>query len=94
VFVVTHRGESGAPASGRSGWVVERRDVQVLETTGNRARIEGAALEDGLPVVTEGLHRLVPGMRVEPREIEGLHGVAEADRADAAPVGMLSGDQR
>lgn len=46
-----------------SNWQLERREVEVLHLDDNQAFVRGA-LREGLPVVTEGLQRLVPGQRV------------------------------
>jgi RND family efflux transporter MFP subunit len=94
VFVLRQPDTSTDESPAEAGWVVERRDVQVLETTGTYARIEGTALENGLPVVIEALHRLVPGMRVEPRQTGLRESVAEAAGGDASPGGTRPGEER
>ena len=50
-------------AQGRS--IVERRELEVVHTTGDRAYVRGL-LRDGELLLTEGAHRVVPGQLVKP----------------------------
>lgn len=47
--------------------VIERRDLQVLHTTGERSLVRGT-IQNGDRLVVEGVHRVVPGQRVVPAE--------------------------
>ncbi|XZE56431.1 efflux RND transporter periplasmic adaptor subunit [Planctomycetaceae bacterium SH139] len=49
-------------------WELQRHDVRVLEMTASGARIEGSSLTAGLAIVRSGLHRVLPGMQVQPNE--------------------------
>ncbi|QDV70376.1 Efflux pump periplasmic linker BepF [Rosistilla carotiformis] len=55
--------------------IVQRRDVQVLETDTRLARISGGMIAAGDRVVAAGLHRLTPGMAVAPVDREALRQV-------------------
>jgi HlyD family secretion protein len=55
-------------AAGDDGFVVERREVQVLAVEAELARVEGALVVAGDRVVSGALHRVTPGMKVEPIE--------------------------
>jgi RND family efflux transporter MFP subunit len=57
------QGESGADGARAAGHRLERREVEVLHQTAERAFVSGG-LQDGALVVTEGVHRLVPDLRV------------------------------
>lgn len=50
------------------GFVVERREVQVLAVEGELARVKGSRVVAGDRVVSGALHRVTPGMKVEPIE--------------------------
>lgn len=52
-----------------SGFTVQRRDVQVLETDTRLARISGGMVASGDTVVAAGLHRVTPGMAVVPTDV-------------------------
>lgn len=56
-----------AVPAGGDGWVLERREVEIVRPATGRAFVRGA-LEDGDLIVTDGKQRLVPGMRVRPIE--------------------------
>jgi len=43
--------------------VIERRELEVLHTTGDRALVRGT-LRGGEQLVIEGIHRVVPGQQV------------------------------
>ncbi len=47
-----------------NGGVVERRDVEVLHTQGNRVFVRGT-VSDRERVITQGIHRVAPGQRVD-----------------------------
>jgi RND family efflux transporter MFP subunit len=53
-------------ANDGAGYVVERRDITILHTTPDFAWVTGA-IDDGEPVITKGLHTLVPGQRIVPK---------------------------
>lgn len=57
VFAVS--GDRGDPQ------VVTRRHVEVVHLEGERVRVRGT-LDDGDLIVADGIHRVVPGQRVEP----------------------------
>ncbi len=48
------------------GQLVERREVQVLAIEADSAQVAGALIAAGDQVVVGALHRIVPGMKVEP----------------------------
>ena len=48
------------------GQLVERREVQVLAIEADSAQVAGASIAAGDQVVVGALHRIVPGMKVEP----------------------------
>jgi multidrug efflux pump subunit AcrA (membrane-fusion protein) len=48
------------------GFVIERREVQVLAIEAELARVGGALVSVGDRVVSGALHRVTPGMKVEP----------------------------
>jgi multidrug efflux pump subunit AcrA (membrane-fusion protein) len=48
------------------GWMIKRHDVQVLEIDGGLARIRALTLGSQDWIVAEGLHRITPGLDVEP----------------------------
>ena len=48
------------------GFVIERREVQVLAIEAELARVGGALVSAGDRVVSGALHRVTPGMKVEP----------------------------
>lgn len=45
---------------------IQRRDVQVLAVESELARVGGAMVQPGVAVVSGALHRVTPGMKVEP----------------------------
>jgi RND family efflux transporter MFP subunit len=51
--------------------IVQRREVQVLETDTELAKISGGMIAHGDFVVAAGLHRITPGMEVQPVTVEG-----------------------
>jgi RND family efflux transporter MFP subunit len=55
-------------ASKDDQWTVERHIVQVVEVDDQLCQIKGGTIQTGDLVVSEGLHRLTPGMVVEPME--------------------------
>ena len=52
-------------ALGDRGWEIERRDVEILYTDGERVLIRGT-LEGNEQIITNGTNRLVPGQKVRP----------------------------
>jgi len=48
------------------GFVIERREVQVLAIEAELARVGGALVSAGDRVIAGALHRVTPGMKVEP----------------------------
>lgn len=56
------------PISG--GWVVEQRDVTLIESLGTRSLVTGT-LADGMHVIVDGVHRVVAGQRVDALVSEG-----------------------
>ncbi|MEO1583313.1 MAG: efflux RND transporter periplasmic adaptor subunit [Planctomycetota bacterium] len=60
------------------GWVVQRREVEMLRPESGRAYVRGA-IEPGELIVIDGKQRLVPGLAVTPRSAETL------SRAEASP---------
>ncbi len=55
-----------AESDAASTSIIERRDVQVVETDTTVARIVGSMVTPGDRVVRNGIHRVTPGMRVTP----------------------------
>jgi RND family efflux transporter MFP subunit len=51
-------------------WIAERHIVQVVEVDDQLCQIKGGTIQAGDLIVSEGLHRLTPGMVVEPMELE------------------------
>lgn len=51
-------------------WVVERHIVQVVEVDDQLCQIKGGTIQPRDLIVSEGLHRLTPGMVVEPMKPE------------------------
>ena len=49
-------------------WLVERRELEILATTGERALVRGT-LRPGDRLAVEGVHRIVPGQRVRPEDL-------------------------
>ncbi len=52
-------------ADGEGGFQVERRDVEVVHASSERVFVRGT-LQDGDLLIKDGVHRVVPGQRVEP----------------------------
>lgn len=59
------------------GHVTERRQLEILHLAEDRAFVQGA-LAPGDRVIVNGIHRLTPGLRVEPREQSPGHATAQA----------------
>lgn len=53
-------------ADGKGGYRVDRREVQVLGTRGDAARVNGSLVETGETIVASAPHRIAHGVRVEP----------------------------
>lgn len=58
------------PAPDGADPVVVRDSVEILHVTEDRAYVRGT-LGDGTRIITSGLHRVVPGQRVMPVDVEG-----------------------
>ena len=58
-------------------WIADRRVVEIIQTEGDRAFVRGT-LADGDQIVVDGLHRLIPGVRVS------LRSAAPTDSAQPA----------
>ncbi len=58
-----------AVPDGGSGWIAERRLVEIVHPEGERAFVRGT-LDDGDKVIVNGLQRLSPGMPVQPRDAD------------------------
>jgi len=52
--------------SREQGYLIEARDVRVLQSDAHSAYVSGA-LQPGELLVTQGLHRIVPGQQVQPQ---------------------------
>ncbi len=55
---------------------VERREVETLRTVGN-AWLIGSGIQDGEQVITEGVQRVRPGIKVTPVDASNVHMVAD-----------------
>lgn len=53
------------------GYLIEARDVRVLQSDAHTAYVSGA-LQPGEQLVTQGLHRIVPGQQVRPQLITAI----------------------
>ncbi len=78
---------------GDEEWVVERRDVQVLETDSELARISGGLVSTGDLVIADAIHRVTPGMKVEPLE-SGVSSFAEKTPSSSKGVQHVSGQNQ
>jgi len=73
---------------------IERRQVEVIQAEAQRAFVRGT-LRDGDRIVGDGLHRLVPGMRVEVVEVvQALEEVETIAAPVPAPVPPSASDPR
>lgn len=64
---VVEPGAAAAAAGSPLVGILSRRDVQLVHVDGDRAFVTGV-LRDGEQVVADGVHRLVPGLRVQAGE--------------------------
>lgn len=63
-YAVVPDADAASAADGARAARIERRQVEIIQAEAERAFVRGT-LRDGDRIVRDGLHRLVPGMRVE-----------------------------